>query len=260
MVLETCVMDLDFSPKKLMLGDVNGMFLYLRSTAYGDVIDYEHECDSCKKKTQNTLHLSSLEIKEDFEKEVSEDGYFYFTLPNMKIAGESVIVCFRPKTFGDELDIIQKNKDFKDKNPNFLGDKKITFTYESQIVSINSITQKEFIRNFIKKMPLGDSIKLREYMEKVEPGIKTNIVNTCSHCSFQQVNKIPIDYNILKLDGSYKNNSMDEMFMISYYGKGGYTRNDVFNMPITERRWVIQRMQEEVEKRNKAEQQAMKKS
>jgi len=38
-----------------------------------------------------------------------------------------------------------------------------------------------------------------------------------------------------------------------YYGKGGITRDEAFSIATAERRWAIQRISEEVDKKNKAE-------
>ena len=53
---------------------------------------------------------------------------------------------------------------------------------------------------------------------------------------------------------------MDEIFLIGYYGKGGITRADSFSMPVYERRWTMERISEEVEKKNKAEEAAARKA
>jgi hypothetical protein len=259
MVMSSCILDWEDDVKDILLGDINAVIIYLRSTSYGDNIKYEHECPKCKYINDNVLTLSSLEMK-DVEVEPDENGLFTFVLPKMKIQQEQVIIKFRPKTLGDEIKILNEVENNKKVIGDIVYDKRVEITYKNQIVSVNDNYNKNFILNVIKNMPLGDSLKFREFIEKVEPGINNLIHSNCINCGFVQKNKIPIDYNFIKLDGDYRENMMEEIFLISYYGKGGFIRSDIFNIPINERRWILQRIQEEVDKKNKAEREAVNKA
>jgi hypothetical protein len=43
------------------------------------------------------------------------------------------------------------------------------------IMAVNGITDRNYISDFIRKMPVKDSTALRKYMTKNEPGIDYNI-------------------------------------------------------------------------------------
>lgn len=259
MVMTSCVLDWEGDIKNLLIGDRNAFMIYLRSTSYGDNINFNYNCSSCNAENEVNFKLSSLEMK-DMVDLPDDSGNFSFILPKMKLSsGDSVIIKFRPKTLGDEINIMLKVESEKKILGDVIIDKNIEITYQNQITSINGNKDKRFINNILKTMPLGDSFKLREYMELVEPGVQENIINTCNYCHKQQINKIPINHNFFGLGDEYRKHMMEEIFLISYYGKGGFSRDDVFNMPIYERRWVIQRIQEEVERKNEADRNAAKK-
>jgi len=57
-----------------------------------------------------------------------------------------------------------------------------------------------------------------------------------------------MEYDFFGLTPEYRQNMMDEIFLIGYYGKGGTTRGEAFKMPVYERRWTMERISEEVEK------------
>ena len=55
---------------------------------------------------------------------------------------------------------------------------------------------------------------------------------------------------------NYKTGMHEEIFSLCYYGQGGFTWDEVYGLPIHLRRFYIKKVQEEIEKKNKAEQDA----
>jgi hypothetical protein len=52
----------------------------------------------------------------------------------------------------------------------------------------------------------------------------------------------------------YKLGLHEEIFSLCYYGKGGFTWEEVYSLPIHLRRFYIQQISKAIEERNKAEQ------
>lgn len=259
MLMSSCLLDWSGNIDKLLVGDRDAFMVYLRSTSYGDKVTFDFKCGNCNSETQTSFNLSELEMKE-IKEQPDENLEYQFTMPTMKIKGEKIIVKFRPKTLADERNIIKTVEKESKKIGDLKLENRIAVTYRSQITSINGIKDKGFIRKVIKAMSLSDSAKLRSQMDSVEPGVDNTIHTTCPSCGHVASNKIPIDTNFFGLNPEYRQHMMDEIFLITYYGKGGFSRDDVFNMPVYERRWVMQRIQEEVEKKNKADRQAASKA
>tara|TARA_B100000900_G_C20577204_1_gene715831 strand:+ start:432 stop:1421 length:990 start_codon:yes stop_codon:yes gene_type:complete len=257
MLMSSCLLDWGGDIDNLLIGDRDAFMVYLRSTSYGDKVNFNYRCPSCGNESEASFHLSHLEMKELSKKDMPDENLEHtFVMPKMKIKGSPVVIKFRPKRLKDER-LIKKivKEEFK-----YIGDTKvdntIEATYRNQITSINGVINPVFIKSVIKNMPINDSRALRSYMEKVEPGVDNDVKSTCTTCGHVQSNKIPIDSNFFGLNAEYRQHMMDEIFLITYYGKGGFSRDDVFNMPVYERRWVMQRIQEEVEKKNKADREA----
>jgi hypothetical protein len=57
----------------------------------------------------------------------------------------------------------------------------------------------------------------------------------------------------------YKVGLHEEIFSLCYYGKGGFSWEEVYNLPIYLRRFYIQQVSKAVEAKNKAESEASKK-
>lgn len=256
LVLDSVIINKEIEIDDLLIGDKQSLLIYLRSTAYGDNFPVVSICPACNISGETEFQLSSFGAKE-LEEKPDENGLFEFTLPKMKLNGEKVCIKFKPLRVKDEIEI---NKMIYEESK---SDKKysssVTLRFNKQIVSINGINDKDFIKKIIQKLPIKDSTELRIYMEKVEPGIDTNISITCKNCDHIYSNNLNIDSSIFYLDPSYKNNLWEEIFLIWYYGKG-VNRSDIYNMSTVERRWSLQRISEEVDKKNKAEQAAVDKA
>lgn len=264
-VLSSCILDWSGDFKDILVGDKNAILLYLRSTSYGDDFKFNYICSSCKKETEGSVRLSSLESKE-IDDLPNESGEYIFELPKMKIKNpnnnklENVVINFKPKTIGDEIKI----KELENEDNITIGEHLIKSTtqatYRVLINSINGIKDDNFIKNVLKKMSLPDSSSLKEYMNKVEPGINTEFKSICQNCGNESKNRFPIDVNLFGYPDNYRESLMDEVFLVSYYSKGSITRSDAINMSVLERRWAMQKINEEVEKKNKAEKAAMTKA
>jgi hypothetical protein len=61
------------------------------------------------------------------------------------------------------------------------------------------------------------------------------------------------------LGPDYKLGLHEEIFSLCYYGKGGFTWEEVYNLPIHIRRFYIQQISKAIETKNKAEEEASKK-
>ena len=130
---------------------------------------------------------------------------------------------------------------------------------KNQIQSINGNEDPSYIENAIRKMPIVDSKALREYIQKVEPSFNEDIEFECASCQSKFTEKFIIDDKFLELPPNYRTIVMEECFLCYYYGKG-VSRNETYDMTVLERKWTVNRINEEIEKKNKAEEDAMRKA
>jgi hypothetical protein len=61
-------------------------------------------------------------------------------------------------------------------------EKNVTERYLRQIMEVDNITDKGYIKKFIGIMPMKDSAFFREYAKRVEPGIDTKVTLECDKC------------------------------------------------------------------------------
>ena len=169
------------------------------------------------------------------------------------MGNEPIKVKFRPLTVEAERKMTAKLEAIPSSNNKI--NKAVTARYAAQLVSVNDSTDEKLVHKFSENILAYDSNALKKYMDSVEPGIDGTVKLRCPNCGEEFEEQFTIGDDILKLPAAHRENVMEEIFLLTYYGKG-VTRADAFRMAVTERRWHINRISEEIEKRNKAEQRA----
>ena len=68
----------------------------------------------------------------------------------------------------------------------------VTKRFQHQVLSIDGIEDKVKIQKFCQNMPARDSLGLRKYMDKNEPGIEMKQHMRCSYCYEESEVRLPI--------------------------------------------------------------------
>jgi len=166
----------NLDPDDMLSGDRNQLLLELRKTGLGD--DYKPgkmKCPSCKEEHAPTINLNDFTIKSASE-DCDEKGWHEVILPVTKKN-----IKFRFMTGHDEKAISKSKKTIPGKSK-IKYDKLVTERYLRQIMEIDGITDKIYIKKFIGIMPLKDSAFLREYIKRIEPGLNTMVTLECDKC------------------------------------------------------------------------------
>jgi len=237
-VLDSIIVDKDFDKSLLLPGDVQALSLFLRSTSYGDKIEPEMECPKCHKKSVSEYYLSSFKMKDNIAKP-NENGELSYVIKKTNVE-----VVFKIPTYWEN----KKIKGLKHLE-------KMMY----QIVRVGNKTDKKDIYKFLHTMNVLDNRRLRKYMQVNSPGVYANFEYHCLSCGNNTENSFDGDYEFLSLPSVHKKNMLEEVFLLTYYGKG-VSRQDALKMPVTERKWHINRISEEIEKKNEAERRAQQKA
>jgi len=242
-LLNNVILDSEIEYGDLLICDRDAILLFLRSITYGDEIEMDFICTECSHESKGKFRISNIEAKE-INIPPNENGEYEYILPSTLMKENPIQINFTPLRIS---------------NSDIAKDKQLLSRYMAQITSINDNRDKKFIFNFIKKIPIKDSQSLRAFMDKVEPGFDETVMHICPSCSKEMKDIVKIDESFLSLPDDYRNTVNEECFLAYYYGKG-VTRNQAYEMTTIDRRWTINRISEEIEKKNKAEQDAANKS
>lgn len=260
MVLDNLIVDDDIQARDLLLSDFQALLIFLRSTAFGDKIDLPIVCPYCKKEGEHPFYLSQLDFRENISLP-NKDGEFEVIVDT----GERELdVRLKPVTFGHYIDQEDDNDEqnyiiFKDGQKEIKIKKDRTLKILNTVKSVNGNTDKQYIRKAIGSLPKSISDELMEVIKDNEVGVREELTYECPYCSEESTHKISLGYNFISLPEDYKENIMEECFLITYYGKG-ITYQDATNMPVFVRKWHIRRIKKEVDKQNAAERSAMAKA
>ena len=185
-LLESCIVDKRIKPDTLISGDRNALLVSLRITGYGSEYDVEVDCPECSTKSKQTFDLAQLEIKRlEVEPVVSGENLFELKLPVTK---KTVRVKFL--TGADERDMMITAE--RRKKSGLKIESMITDRLSRSVVSVDGITDKNKLNFFVKNLPARDSLALRRFLDKHEPGIIMKSWMNCPHCHEQSEVGLPM--------------------------------------------------------------------
>lgn len=190
-LIKACLVDKTINPLDLVAGDRNALMIAIRITGYGADYSTEIECPECSVKGSQEFNLSELPIKRlEIEPVTAGQNIFEFMLPYTKKK-----VQFRFATGRDEEEASTLQE--KQKKLGLKTDSTVTMSLQQAIISIDGIEDRAKINNFIKNMPARDSLALRNYIRKNEPGITMKQDVTCGSCGHSEEVNMPLGVNFL---------------------------------------------------------------
>lgn len=185
-LLQSCIVNKSIKPDDLISGDRNALLVSLRITGYGADYDVEVDCPECSTKSKQSFDLSQLAIKRlEVEPIVQGDNLFEVQLPVTK---KNVRVKFL--TGHDERDMMITNE--RKKKSGMKSETAITDRLARSIVSVEGVTDRNKLSFFVKNLPARDSLALRRFLDKNEPGIVMKAWMNCSHCHEQSEVGLPM--------------------------------------------------------------------
>ncbi len=185
-LLRSSFIDKSVDPDTLIAGDRNAIMVALRVTGYGADYSVEVDCPACGERSKQEFDLSTLPIKRLEQQPIAVgSNAFEFTLPVSKKK-----VRFKYLTGLDEIDIAVAEDRLKKKG--FESGNMVTRRFKNQVLSIENVTDKNKILKFCQNMPARDSLRLRKYIDKNEPGIDMTSHMVCPHCLEESEVRLPM--------------------------------------------------------------------
>ncbi len=185
-LLDNSIIDSTLSSDDMISGDRYAVLMYLRQTGYGDDYEVKLKCPECFENFKSMVKISEIQSK-DLEVTPDEKGEFSTTLPSTGWE-----IKFRILTGRDDAQLAQMSSKGKKGKKGVSYSTAVSDKFLLQIMEVNGDRDKTKIKKAISGMPAIDSMTLREYMAKVEPGIILEANYTCTHCSHNFDGDIPI--------------------------------------------------------------------
>ncbi len=160
-LLQSLIVTEGFNYNDLLIGDKNAIMIAARILSYGKdyTVTYAKE--------EHTVDLSTLENKDiDYSLLEGKTNEFAFKLPHTDNT-----ITFKILTHGDEKNIDREIEGLKKINKDNVAE--VTTRLKYMITSVNGITDKKDVREFVDKYLLAkDARALREYYNQVSPDIE----------------------------------------------------------------------------------------
>ena len=185
-LLKSSIAEDGFDPDMLLSGDRNALMTALRVTGYGTTYSVEVDCPACSTRTKQEFNLGELPLQRlEIEPVAPGANLFEVELPMTKKK-----VRFKFLTGHDERDIsvMQERK----KKQGVKVDNLVTTRLTYSLVTVDGISDKSKIGFFIRGMPAGDSLFLRKYIDRNEPGIEMKAWMDCSSCFESSEVRLPM--------------------------------------------------------------------
>lgn len=237
-VLDRLILDEKFDVGKIITADVQAIALFLRAYAYGDSSEFKVKCPKCGFEDEKKIRLSSLQMKE-LAVEPDENG-------ELPMEVDDVSFKIKVPSFKDEYRFYRRKPKNMERMAFYLSE-------------INGQRGELGVINELKKLRIDKFRKLRMEIDKVLPGVDTKVHHDCPSCEHAYDVNIGNPIYFIQLPESYKNSMLEELFILTYYGKN-ISLEDAKKMTVVERKWFIKRLTEEIEKKRAAESEAMAKA
>jgi hypothetical protein len=185
-LIRSCLMDPSVVVNDLLSGDRNALMVAVRITGYGPEYTPQVQCPACESRQEYQINLSDLEIKPlDIEPVSPGVNQFAFQLP---VSKKTVVFRFLTGKEEEEIMALMENK----KKKGLANDNVVTTRLFYSIVSIDGNTDRSTISKYIQFMAARDSLFLRQYIDKHEPGIDMRHPFECKNCGHTEVIAVPM--------------------------------------------------------------------
>lgn len=225
--LKDIIVDKSVDIYSLIAIDVHGILLACRILSYGSSLKLKYTCPSCEHEQEisvNLLSFKSNDISESFKINRNE---FYYQFPK---SGD--IIKYKLLTLGEDLRL-----------PN-----EFTWldTLKTITMSVNDNGDVSIINDFLEnRLTASESKEFKEYHSLTTPYIHNKFVCKCEKCENTQKSFLPINgISVLGLEPKDKSYLHDEIFTLSYYSEGGFTQDMVYNLPVSIRKYYINKLVE----------------
>ena len=170
------MIDKRVNPDTMLAGDRNAIMVALRVTGYGADYRVEVDCPASGERSKQSFNLGELPINRlDVEPVAAGTNLFEVQLPVTKAKCR-----FKLLTGTDEQDIMVAQE--RRKKQGQRSDNLVTQRLRYSIVAVNGVTDRTKLDMFVSSLPARDSLFLRKYIDKHEPGIEMKAWMDCPAC------------------------------------------------------------------------------
>ena len=183
-LLSNVILDKRVNVNNLLVGDKNAILVWTRMLAYGPEYSAKITCPSCGENSEHSFDLQAGSVTHP-ESFGPEDGFtkvtdntFGILLPKTQVLAEVRLLFGEDETYLSR--VLERRK--KQKLINHLTDSLLTEQMKRAVVSLNGVTDRQQINEFIMNMPAADSRHFRRVYTTLTPNYDLKQEFGCQHC------------------------------------------------------------------------------
>ena len=185
-LLKSAIVEDGFDPDIMLSGDRNALMITLRATGYGADYRVEVDCPACGTRSKQNFDLGQLPIKQLELDPVAPGANLFET--ELPVSKKKVRFKFLTGNDEREMSVMAERK----KKQGVQVDNAVTTRLQYQIQSVDGITDRTKIGFFVRAMPAKDSLHLRKFIDKHEPGIEMKSWMDCPNCFETSEVRLPL--------------------------------------------------------------------
>jgi len=187
-MIESLLIDKNIKANEMFTGDKNALVVAARISGFGSDYEAQITCENCGQASEHTFELNNIKIKEANEEiRFSNRGTFFIKLPKTEIEAECCLL-----TGQDERNLIEQTEKRKKLK---LRDTTLTDQYKMIIVSLNGVTERSKVEEFVDVMPAMDAVHLRKEYDRARPDVDMTCSFECDQCGANNDVGIPFSAN-----------------------------------------------------------------
>ena len=189
-MLQSIIVDKNVKVEELLIGDKNALIVAARVGTYGGDYEVELGCEICGEAFEHNFNLSEVDSKNiigEDELEFTENGTFFIALPKTEVKVECRLLTSKDEKLLEER--------AKKKQKMGLPDTALTDQYKSFIVSLNGVSERGLVDEFVDVMPAGDLHFLSKEYERIRPDLDLGQSCICTHCGGDNQLNVPFTAN-----------------------------------------------------------------
>ena len=195
-LLQTLIVDKRVKVDDLLIGDKNAILVMTRTLAYGAEYSARVQCPHCGESSKFAFNLvSGKVVHPDDADNPEETGYtkvtdstFGILLPKTKVLAEVKLLTGADENYLSR--VIENRK--KQKLLGLLGDSLLTEQMKRAIVSLNGVTDRAQIEQFVSNMPAADSRHFRGVYSSLTPNYDLTQEFSCPACGESSDMEVPL--------------------------------------------------------------------
>jgi hypothetical protein len=191
MIFEKCVREFSngrIRPEELLGADRTYLLIFLRGISYTPEYDVEIRCPNCSQTFTHTINLDQLEA-ETCPDEFGPDS-LSGTLPTSGFRFR-----YRLATGQDEMQVTNYREARIREFGQHADDDSHIYRMQLLLEEIEGVSDKKELSHLIRRLPVNDVVELRNVINDIPFGVKTEVGIMCEFCTFSFETEMPYEAN-----------------------------------------------------------------